>query len=98
MFARTTTRLLAPERFLGQQTRTFANPAIKETKAPVDYSQYTIRTRNRCILFKIVDKGETGFIERFGKLNRLAEPGFNFTIPLIETIRKVTISRYRSSI
>lgn len=46
-----------------------------------------MRTRNTCWGFNIVNKGETGF----GKLNRSAEPGLNLTVPLIETIRKITL-------
>jgi len=58
---------------------------------PIDYSQYVLRTRARCSGFNIVEKGEAAFIERFGKLNRSAEPGLNLTIPFFESIRKVTL-------
>ena len=105
MLARTTTRLLASTRpfrvptnglilsepLIHQSVRSFASRAIKEPGDPVDYSQYTIRTLNICFGFNVVRKGETGFIERFGKLNRSAEPGLNITVPLIESIRKVTL-------
>lgn len=85
MFARSTTRLLT----LGSRSiRSFAS------KSSVDYSKYSIRTRNICFGFNIVRKGEIGFIERFGKLNRSADPGLNLTIPLIESYSSRSRSIY----
>lgn len=66
-------------------------PRTKTVESSIDYSKYVLRTHGLCGLFAIVHKGETAFIERFGKLNRNAEPGFCFTIPLIESIRTVTL-------
>lgn len=50
-------------------------------KSVIDYSKYVIRSRDVCL----------GFIERFGKLNRKATDGLNFTIPFVESIRRVTL-------
>lgn len=37
---------------------------------------------------RIVNQYERGLVERFGKYNRFANPGFNWIIPLIEKLRK----------
>jgi regulator of protease activity HflC (stomatin/prohibitin superfamily) len=63
----------------------------RQFSSGVDYSKYVLASRKACFGFNIVKKGETGFIERFGKLNRNAEQGLNLTVPLIESIRRVTI-------
>lgn len=69
------------------QSRTFASKA----SPTVDYSRYVLRTRHTCLGLNIVEKGTTGFIERFGKLNRSAHEGLNLTVPFIESIRRVTL-------
>jgi hypothetical protein len=56
-----------------------------------DYRKYKLRERKHCFGINILDTGVAGFIERFGKLHRPAKCGLNFTIPLIETIRRVTL-------
>ncbi|CAD5117332.1 unnamed protein product [Dimorphilus gyrociliatus] len=52
----------------------------------------TIRQRssvpfNTCILF--VPQQEAWIVERFGKFHRLLEPGLNFCIPVVDTIKYV---------
>lgn len=39
----------------------------------------------------LINQGNAGFIERFGKKNRLAKVGFNFTIPVIESVKKINM-------
>jgi len=41
---------------------------------------------------RIVAPMERGVIERFGKYNRFASPGFNYAVPLVETIRRINIT------
>ena len=53
-------------------------------KEKVDYSDYEIRRYNTCWLFNIVHKGETGFIERFGKMNRVVDPGLHLHCHLLK--------------
>ncbi len=38
---------------------------------------------------KIVSQFEKGLIERFGRFDRMADPGLRFIIPFIERIKKV---------
>lgn len=64
--------------------RRFKNTKIEET-------EYILQDRRQCFGINILETGVAGFIERFGKLHRPAEYGLNYTIPLIETIRKVTL-------
>lgn len=63
----------------------------KQSFARVDYSKYVLANRKTCLGFNIVKKGEAGFIERFGKRDRIAEEGLNLTIPFVESIRRVTL-------
>ena len=63
----------------------------KSIKNNFDYSKYRIRTSGPCYGVNIVEKGEMGFIERFGKLNRTADPGLKFTIPFIESIKRISL-------
>jgi len=41
---------------------------------------------------RIVRPTHRGLIERFGKYSRFALPGFNWVIPIIETIYQVNIT------
>ncbi|MGZ5499079.1 MAG: SPFH domain-containing protein, partial [Candidatus Aminicenantales bacterium] len=40
---------------------------------------------------RIVRPTHRGLIERLGKYNRFATPGFNWIIPVIETMRQINI-------
>ncbi len=44
---------------------------------------------------RIVRPVERGLVERFGRLKRVAEPGFNWIIPIIDRIIKVNITEIR---
>ena len=41
---------------------------------------------------RIVRPTHRGLIERLGKYNRFAIPGFNWIIPVIETMRQINIT------
>lgn len=56
-----------------------------------NYGNYQIRQHKIGLFFTIVGKGEQAYIERFGKLSRTADPGLHWTIPLIDTIRVVSL-------
>ena len=43
---------------------------------------------------KTVRPTQRGLIERFGKYSRFANPGLNFVIPLIESMRKVNVTEH----
>ena len=73
---------------IASQQRLCASRADKDS---VNFNDYKIRRHNTCLGFNIVHKGETGFVERYGKMNRSVSPGLHVTIPFVESIRRVTL-------
>jgi len=43
---------------------------------------------------KIVRQSEVGLVERFGRFNRVLQPGINFIIPILETVRIVDLREH----
>ena len=46
-------------------------------------------------IFYTIKPGERGVVLRFGEFSRTAQPGLNFKIPLVDTVRKVDIETVR---
>ena len=46
--------------------------------------------------FNTIDAGEQGVVQRFGRFDRLQQPGLNFHIPLVETVRRVNVAEVRT--
>ncbi len=64
-------------------------PTSTETRqASQDYTSATRwPVRRMATIFNICPQGECMVVERFGKLHKIHEPGFFFTVPLMDRIR-----------
>jgi hypothetical protein len=77
MFSRQVSKLCRPSQFVKLASRSFYSTPVIHSKGKVNF------------IFHFVPQQTNYVIERFGRYNRTAKPGFTIVLPLIEKIAYV---------